>query len=118
MFSRCDPRLYQVFLEAFADWDGIVVLAAYNVDLSALSIPEHFIVRDCVPQHDVLKVAEVTITHCGMNSLNDFLIYKVPFVCLPLGADQPLLAARAGDLGATVILDAEVLTPRNCERPW
>jgi UDP:flavonoid glycosyltransferase YjiC (YdhE family) len=38
------------------------------------------------------------------------LYQAVPFVCIPLGADQPLLARRAEDLGATIALDPETVT--------
>jgi len=107
VFGSHTFRLYDVFFEAFADWDGVVVLTAYHVDQTNFKPPKNFIVRDYVPQHAILKQAAAAITHCGMNSMNDLIAHEVPFVALPMGADQPLLAARARELGATVILDAE-----------
>ena len=98
--------LYETFFQAFADWDGVVVMAAYGVDLSERRIPANFIVANYVPQHEILKRAAAAITHGGMNSMSDLLAAQVPFVCLPLGADQPWLAARAQALGATIALDA------------
>lgn len=111
VFGAHEQDLYAVFAEAFQDWDGVVVLAAHNVDQTRLTIPGNFIVRDYVPQNAILRRATAAITHCGMNSLNDILVHEVPFVALPLGADQPLLAARAAQLGATLVLDATTLTP-------
>jgi len=99
--------LYDVFFEAFADWDGLVVMTAYRVDQTNFKPPANFIIRDYVPQNAILRHATAAITHCGMNSMNDLIAHEVPFVALPMGADQPLLAARARELGATVILDAE-----------
>ncbi|WP_447641980.1 MULTISPECIES: macrolide family glycosyltransferase [Chitinophagaceae] len=111
VFGVFDTKLYDLFVEAFRDWDGIVVMAAHGVDLDAMQFPEHFVVRDYVPQNALLKNTDVAITHAGMNSMSDLISNEVPFVSLPLGADQPLLAARAAELGATIKLDAEQLTP-------
>jgi MGT family glycosyltransferase len=88
-----------------------VVMAAHGVDLSGYEFPEHFIVRDYVPQNALLKYTDVAITHAGMNSISDLISSEVPFVSLPMGADQPLLAARAAELGATINLDIKQLKP-------
>jgi MGT family glycosyltransferase len=103
-------HLYETFFQAFAHWDGVVVLAAYGVDLSQRVAPANFIVRHYVPQGEILKHACAAITHGGMNSMSDLLAAKVPFVCLPLGADQPALASRAQALGATISLDLDALS--------
>lgn len=113
VFGVFDTRLYNLFAETFADWDGIVVMAAHGVDLGEKHFPEHFIVRDYLPQNALLKYTDVAITHAGMNSMSDLISNEVPFVSLPLGADQPLLAARAAELGATITLDIQQLNPEN-----
>jgi MGT family glycosyltransferase len=59
----------------------------------------------------VLKYAAAAITHAGMNSMSDLLVHGIPFVSLPMGADQPELAARAEELGATISLDVNALEP-------
>jgi MGT family glycosyltransferase len=110
VFGVFETRLYDLFAEAFADWEGIVVMVAHGVELGENSFPEHFIVRDYVPQNALLKQTDVAITHAGMNSMSDLISNEVPFVSLPLGADQPLLAARAEELGATIKLDFAQLT--------
>lgn len=111
VFSNFDQDLYNVFFKAFANWDAIVVLAAFNVDLSGYTIPENFIVRNYVPQSALLKYTSVAVTHGGMNSISDLVTAHIPFVALPLGADQPLLAKQAEDLGAAIALDIKTLTP-------
>lgn len=105
VFGNRSPALYQAFMQAFARWDGVVVMAAYGVDTSAWRVPANFIVRPYVPQGEILKHATAAITHAGMNSISDLLAAEVPFVCLPMGADQPALASRARELGATIVLD-------------
>ena len=101
--------LYDVFFKSFSNWDGVVVMAAYKVDLSEFEIPENFIVRNYVPQNEVLKYTTAAITHVGMNSMNDLLYNNIPFISLPIGADQPALAKRAEELGATIVLDVNTL---------
>ncbi|SDF85458.1 glycosyltransferase, MGT family, partial [Mucilaginibacter pineti] len=110
VFGIFDTNLYSRFAEAFVGWDGIVVVVAHGVDQSGKKFPDHFIVRDYVPQNALLKYTDVAITHGGMNSMSDLISNEVPFVSLPLGADQPLLAARAAELGATISLNVTELT--------
>ncbi len=105
VFGSRSPALYEAFFAAFARWDGIVVMTAYGVDTAAWRPPANFIVRPYVPQGAILKHATAAITHAGMNSISDLLAAEVPFVCLPMGADQPALASRARELGATLVLD-------------
>ena len=105
VFGSRSPALYDAFISAFARWDGVVVMAAYGVDTSAWRLPANFIVRPYVPQGEILEHASAAITHAGMNSISDLLAAEVPFVCLPMGADQPALASRARELGATLVLD-------------
>jgi MGT family glycosyltransferase len=47
-----------------------------------------------VPQLEVLKRSSLFITHGGMNSASEAIQYSVPLVCLPIAADQPLVAER------------------------
>jgi MGT family glycosyltransferase len=115
VFGSRSPALWQAFIDAFARWDGVVVMAAYGVDTSTWRLPANFIVRPYVPQGEILKHATAAITHAGMNSISDLLAAEVPFVCLPMGADQPALAARAQALGATLVLDHAGVTAEQLE---
>ena len=110
VFGSRSPALYDAFMRAFARWDGVVVMTAYGVDTGAWRVPANFIVRPYVPQGEILKHATAAITHAGMNSLSDLLAAEVPFVCLPMGADQPALASRARELGATIVLEHATAT--------
>lgn len=102
-----NSELYSMFFEAFKDEDVIVVMSAYNLDLSEFDIPNNFIVRDYVPQSEILKYTDVAITHAGMNSTSDLIFNNVPFVAIPIGADQPYMASRAAELGAAISLDKD-----------
>jgi MGT family glycosyltransferase len=111
VFGNYMPRLYDIFIESLKDMDAVIVMAAFNVDLSLTNIPGNFIVRNYVPQSALLPYTTAAITHAGMNSISDLVYADIPFVSIPLGADQPLLAQRAEELGATIVLDAVTLTP-------
>lgn len=47
-----------------------------------------------VPQIEVLKRASLFVTHAGMNSTSEAIEWAVPLVCVPLQADQPIVAKR------------------------
>ena len=115
VFGSRSLALYEAFFAAFARWDGVVVMTAYGVDTTAWRPPANFIVRPYVPQAAILRHATAAITHAGMNSISDLLAAEVPFVCLPMGADQPALASRAQALGATIVPDHASATAEQLE---
>ena len=110
VFNNTNGKLYNIFFNTFANTDVVVVMAAYNIDISEFDIPKNFIVKNYVPQSEILKHTDVAITHAGMNSTSDLLYYNVPFVAIPIGADQPYMAARVSELGAAISLDKDELT--------
>ncbi|MFD1885484.1 macrolide family glycosyltransferase [Paenibacillus wenxiniae] len=95
-------HFFNACIEAFADFDGIVVIAAgEKADLSKLHpAPDHFMIAPYVPQLKVLNLADVTITHGGMNSVNEAIHFNVPMVILPQDKDQPMVAQRLVELEA------------------
>jgi len=110
VFNNTNDKLYDIFFKTFADADVVVVMAAYNIDISKFDIPKNFIVKNYVPQSEILKYTTVAVTHAGMNSTSDLLYNNVPFVAIPIGADQPYMAARVSELGAAISLDKDKLT--------
>jgi UDP:flavonoid glycosyltransferase YjiC (YdhE family) len=46
------------------------------------------------PQIELLKRAELCITHAGINTTLESLACDVPMVAIPVGFDQPGIAAR------------------------
>jgi UDP:flavonoid glycosyltransferase YjiC (YdhE family) len=66
-----------------------------------------------LPQAWVLPYADVVISHGGSGSLTGALVHGLPSVLIPLGADQPLNAARCAALGAARVLDAVTATPES-----
>ena len=92
---------------------GAPGLKKFNEKISngELDLPNNILLRASVPQLEVLKRADLFITHCGMNSTLETIKYGVPVVALPLNVDQPLNAFRICDeLKFGVRLDADSFT--------
>ena len=111
VFNNTSDALYETFFKAFSDFDGIIIMTAYNVDTSKFQVPRNFIVKNYVPQSEIMKYTDVAVTHGGMNSTSDLLYNNIPFVTIPIGADQRYIAGRVTELGATISLDKNTLTP-------
>ncbi len=62
------------------------------------------VVVDYAPQLELVKRASVVITHAGLNTVLESLAEGKPMVCLPLGNDQPGVAARVKAHGAGIVL--------------
>ena len=57
-------------------------------------IPASAIVISKAPQIELLKRAELCITHAGINTTLESLALGVPIMAIPVGFDQPGIAAR------------------------
>jgi UDP:flavonoid glycosyltransferase YjiC (YdhE family) len=57
-------------------------------------IPTDRIVVSTTPQIELLKGAVLGITHAGVNTALETLAQGVPMVAIPIGFDQPGVAAR------------------------
>ncbi len=63
------------------------------------------------PQLELLQWAAAVITHAGLNTTLESLARGLPLVCIPLGNDQPGVAARVVAKGAGVAIPRRKLTP-------
>jgi MGT family glycosyltransferase len=50
------------------------------------------------PQLDLLKLADIVITHAGPNTVFETLMQGVPMIAIPIAHDQPAIAARLARL--------------------
>ena len=62
------------------------------------------IVVKYAPQLEIVKRSAVVITHAGINTALESLAEGVPLVCIPIGNDQPGVAARVRARGAGVVV--------------
>jgi MGT family glycosyltransferase len=105
-----NTAFYQQCFSAFADFAGQVVLSVgKQTAIEALStIPSNFIVRNFVPQLDVLQRADLFITHGGLNSVQEGLYYGLPLVVVPQQLEQAFVADQVVKHGAGVALSKDV----------
>ena len=68
-------------------------------------VPLNIHIYKSVPQLEVLNITDVFITHGGMNSISEALVYGVPMVVIPFVSDQPVNARCIEKLGAGKKLD-------------
>lgn len=106
-------EFYENCFKAFKDMDVEVVMSiGKKIDINTFKdIPSNFIVRNYVPQLEILKYADIFITHGGMNSTNEGLYYELPLVLIPQSVDQPFVANRVAKLGAGIVLKKDEITP-------
>lgn len=109
---NADAAFYHACFDAFGDSGYQVVLAVgQRLDLSQLrQPPDNFIVRPFVPQLELLQRANLFITHGGMNSANEGILFHVPMLVLPQQADHYVVANRLAELGAGIVLDRSQVT--------
>jgi zeaxanthin glucosyltransferase len=106
------PAILCMIAEACASLDLQLVIALGN-----RGEPEHFsnlpgapIVTKFAPQLDLLKRAQLVISHGGPNTAFETLAEGKPLVVIPLAYDQPAIGARLKRLRAAEVLPAKRLT--------
>ena len=84
------------------DWQ-VIIAAGTNLDQFD-EVPENIQIYASVDQMAVLAIADVFITHCGMNSVSEALYHQVPLVLFPQTPEQGAVAKRTAELGAGIML--------------
>ena len=87
-----------------------------NVNLGNLRpLPQNVIVTRTAPQIELLKGASLCITHAGLNTTLESLGQGVPMVAIPIGYDQPGVAARIAHHGVGEFIEIASLTTENLQ---
>ncbi len=112
VFNSGSGDLFERLLVGLAGVDADVVLTVgRDIDPAVFGPqPDHVRVEQFIPQDEVLRTADLVVSHGGSGSLMATLAHGLPSVLLPLGADQPHNAARAEELGLARTLDAATVT--------
>ncbi|HEY5845280.1 MAG TPA: glycosyltransferase [Microlunatus sp.] len=94
-----------------ANLTQVIVATGEHVDPTDLRAqPPNVTIHRFVNQQQVLATCTALICHGGSGTVLDALTYGLPMIILPLGADQPLNASRAHDLGCAIVLPADRVT--------
>ncbi len=98
---------FQNCIEAFRNENIDIIISvgqAFNTR-KLKKIPSNVHIYKSVPQIEVLKMADVFVTHGGMNSVSEALVYGTPMVVIPFVSDQPVIARCIENLGVGKRLD-------------
>jgi zeaxanthin glucosyltransferase len=89
----------------------VVFSVGQNASIDTLGpIPSNTIVVPAAPQIELLKRAALCITHAGLNTTLEALGRGVPLVAIPIGYDQPGVAARIAYHRVGEFIEVENLT--------
>ncbi|MGH2409371.1 MAG: glycosyltransferase, partial [Chloroflexota bacterium] len=75
--------------------------------------PNNIYIERYIPQSQILPRCDVVVSHGGSGSVLGALAQGLPMVLLPMGADQPLNAARCEALGLARVLNPLAATPES-----
>ncbi|MEJ8566330.1 alpha/beta fold hydrolase [Elongatibacter sediminis] len=93
-------RFYAEAMQALEGCDVQVIVAA-PADLLP-EPPPNFLVRDFVPQLELLPRLDAVLCHAGHNTVAESLAHGVPLVVAPIKDDQPVVAQQVVRAGAGV----------------
>ena len=88
----------------------LLTLADERADDEFDSIPSNARIERYVPHSGVLKEAVLSISHAGHGIVSKSMHYGVPMVLVPIGRDQPGVAARAEALGIARVVHPDDLS--------
>lgn len=104
-------------IKSFGDKDLSVILNTGKIDLKTLGpIPPNIFAYPFVPQIQVLANADLFITHCGMNSVNEAMSFGIPLLAMPVINDQITNAKRIVELGIGMRMHAFPITANRLYR--
>ena len=85
---------------------NLIVTVGRHIDPRELGPqPAHVHIERFVPQSALLPVCDAVVCHAGSGSVMGALANGLPSLLLPIGADQPLNAARCAALGVARVVD-------------
>ncbi len=106
-----DSGYFRTIAEACAGMEAQLVISLGGGDANP---PGDFVGSPVVvkyaPQLELLARASLTITHAGLNTVMQSLMFGVPMVAVPITHDQPAIAARVRQCGSGEVIPIKDLT--------
>jgi zeaxanthin glucosyltransferase len=99
-------NLFRIVADACVGLDAqLVISLGGGIDRERLGVLSGDpLVVPYAPQLEIVKRAAAVITHAGLNTTLESLAEGVPLVCIPLGNDQPGVAARVAARGVGLVV--------------
>jgi UDP:flavonoid glycosyltransferase YjiC (YdhE family) len=113
VFNRESGDLFSRVLDGLRDLSiNLIVTVGKHIDPAEFGTqPANVRIERFIPQLLLLPHCDLVVSHGGSGSIIGVLAHGLPSVLIPMGADQPLNAARYQALGAAEILDPVTATP-------
>ncbi len=106
------PKIYRAILGAAAHLPDVQLVLSVGTAIALEDlgpIPPNVFLVPTAPQQELLARAVLCITHAGLNTTLESLAKGVPMVAIPIGYDQPGVAARIAFHGLGEVLELENL---------
>jgi len=104
-------RYFAIIAEACAGMEEQLVISLGGRDANEkMELAGSPLVVKYAPQLEILERASVTITHAGLNTVMQSLMFGVPMVAIPITHDQPAIATRVQRSGAGEAIPIRELT--------
>lgn len=95
----------------------ILMTVGRNTDRGLFGeLPENVLLRNFVPQLQILPHVDAVISHGGNNTVTETLMHGLPLLVIPISADQPESAGRVEACGAGLRLRPALATPSRLQR--
>ncbi len=106
-------RSISAFLASSSNHEGLISLGSASLEQKERESLESDNVRveTSVDQRAVLGVADVFVTHNGINSTHEAIVNRVPMLSYPFFWDQPSLASKCRQMGLALPLSGVVRGP-------
>lgn len=100
ILSGCKSQIafYKQFMRHFAKYNAIFIINIGNIERSEFGkLPNNFILQNNIYQLELLKLADLFITHGGMNSVSEAIQFNTPMIVLPQIIDQFIVARQVSN---------------------
>lgn len=107
-------RVFDAVIKAAqgADWKAILAVGHGIATAQFTHIPDNVLIRNFVPQLEVLKRVDAVVSHGGNNTVTETLLNGLPLLVIPFSADQPESAGRVKASGSGIRLRPGLAYPR------
>ncbi len=101
-----DPALFHRIAEACSSLNVqlVITLGGRRDPTLFADLPGNPVLVEDAPQLELLKRADIVITHAGPNTVFETLLQGKPMLALPMLLDQPAIAARLARLKVAEVL--------------